>query len=468
MPQAGLTKYNSGFGHYSGGETMKKLGFDCSNSTVNTHEIANLREYVKAAHLMLHEKKGAGNDFLGWVDYPKGYDRNEFDRILKAAQRIRESSEVLLIIGIGGSYLGARAAVELLGHSFHNLLPKEKRKGPEIYFLGNNISGAYFKQLMEVVEAKSVSACVISKSGTTTEPAIAFRFVKSYLEKKYGKAGASERIFAITDASRGALKKLADSSGYESFVIADDIGGRYSVLTPVGLLPIAAAGIDIKSMLEGARDAWEEYQEAELEKNQCYQYAAVRNILGRRGKAIEVMINYEPSLHFFAEWWKQLYGESEGKDGKGIFPASMDFSTDLHSLGQFLQDGTRNMFETILHVEKPKMDVNIINDEENLDGLNFISGKTMDYVNKKAFQGTMLAHMDGGVPINVLNIPEINEYYFGQMVYFFEKACGISGYLLGVNPFDQPGVEEYKKNMFALLGKPGYEKLSEELNERLR
>ncbi len=447
---------------------MKKLSFDYSNSMVKDHEIANLSEYVKAAHNMLHEKTGAGNDFLGWVEYPVNYDRDEFERILKAADRIRSTSEVLLVIGIGGSYLGARAAFEMLAHSFHNLLPKDRRSAPQVYFLGNNISGTYFKQLMEATEGKSVSACVISKSGTTTEPAIAFRFVKAYMEEKYGKTEAAKRIYAITDASRGALKKLADTESYESFVIADDIGGRYSVLTPVGLLPIAAAGIDVKSMLEGAKDAWEEYSMPELEKNPCYRYAAVRSVLNRKGKAIEVMINYEPSLHFFAEWWKQLFGESEGKDGKGIFPASMDFSTDLHSLGQFLQDGTRNMFETILNVEKPRLEAEIINVEENLDGLNFISGKTMDYVNKKAFQGTMLAHMDGGVPISVLNVPEINEYYFGKLVYFFEKACGISGYLLGVNPFDQPGVEEYKKNMFALLGKPGYEKLGEELNKRLK
>ena len=447
---------------------MKKLEFDCSNSMIRDHELSYLREYVKSAHNMLHEKTGAGNDFLGWVDYPKNYDRDEFERIIKAAGRIKDSSEVLLVIGIGGSYLGARAAVELLGHSFRNLLPKDKRNAPEIYFLGNNISGTYLKELMEVIEGKSVSACVISKSGTTTEPAIAFRFVKSYLEAKYGKQEAAKRIYAVTDASRGALKRLADAEGYESFVIADDIGGRYSVLTPVGLLPIAAAGIDIRSILEGARDAWDEYNEPELDKNQCYRYAAVRSILARKGKAIEVLINYEPSLQYFAEWWKQLFGESEGKDGKGIFPASMNFSTDLHSLGQFLQDGSRNMFETILNVEKPRSEVEIIKDEENLDGLNFISGKTMDFVNKKAFQGTMLAHMDGGVPINVLNIPEISGYYFGKMVYFFEKACGISGYLLGVNPFDQPGVEEYKKNMFALLGKPGYEELREKLDKKLR
>ncbi|MGE5679080.1 MAG: glucose-6-phosphate isomerase [Pseudomonadota bacterium] len=447
---------------------MKKLSFDYSNSMVRDHEIAYMGEQVKAAHNMLHSKAGAGNDFLGWVDYPKSYDRYEFDRILQAAERIRENSEVLLVIGIGGSYLGARAAIELLGHSFHNLLPRDKRNAPEIYFLGNNISGTYYKQLMEAIEGKSVSACVVSKSGTTTEPAIAFRFVKAYLEEKYGKTEAARRIYAITDASRGALKKLASEEGYESFTIADDIGGRYSVLTPVGLLPIAAAGIDVRKILEGAVEAWKEYKEPHIEKNPCYQYAAVRTLLGRKGKAIEVMVNYEPALHYFSEWWKQLYGESEGKDGKGIFPASMDFSTDLHSLGQFLQDGTRNVFETILNVEKPKLEVEIINDEENLDGLNFISGKTMDFVNKKAYQGTMLAHMDGGVPINIINIPEINEYCFGKLVYFFERACGISGYMLGVNPFDQPGVEEYKKNMFALLGKPGYEALAQELNKRLK
>jgi glucose-6-phosphate isomerase len=447
---------------------MNMLKFDYSNSMLKDHEIDYFSRQIELAHNMLHEKTGAGKDFVGWVDYPSNYDKEELERILNAAQRIKDNSEVLLVIGIGGSYLGARAAVELLGHSFHNLVVKEKRKAPEIYFLGNNISGTYYKHLMEVIEGKSVSACVISKSGTTTEPAIAFRFVKAYIEKRYGKAEAAKRIYAITDAEKGALKKLAASEGYESFVIADDIGGRYSVLTPVGLLPIAAAGIDVKSILEGAKDAWKEYQEKDIAKNPCYQYAAVRNALSRKGKTIEVMISYEPSLHYFSEWWKQLYGESEGKDCKGIFPASMEFSTDLHSLGQYMQDGTRNVFETILNVEKPKEDIDIIRDEDDLDGLNYISGKTMDYVNKKAFQGTMLAHMDGGVPISIVTIPEVNEYYFGNLVYFFEKACGISGYLLGVNPFDQPGVEEYKKNMFALLGKPGYEKLGEDLNKRLK
>lgn len=447
---------------------MTRLEFDYSNAMLREYEISYMKEQIKTAHQMLHNKTGAGNDFLGWVDYPKNYDKEEFARVLAAAEKIKADSDVLLVIGIGGSYLGARAAIEFLGHGFHNLLPKDKRKAPAIYFLGNNISGTYYKQLMEIIEGKEVSACVISKSGTTTEPAIAFRFIKAFMEEKYGRAEAAKRIYAITDAKRGALKKLATAEGYESFVIADDIGGRYSVLTPVGTLPIAAAGIDITEMLRGAADAWEEYNEPDVTKNPCYQYAAARNLLYRKGKAIEVMISYEPALHYVAEWWKQLYGESEGKDGKGIFPASMEFSTDLHSLGQFLQDGTRNMFETILNVEKPKDDIVVIDDKENLDGLNFVSGKTMDFVNKKAYLGTMLAHQDGGVPISILNIPEISPYYFGKLVYFFEKACGISGYLLGVNPFDQPGVEEYKKNMFALLGKPGFESLGEELNKRLK
>lgn len=447
---------------------MTRLGFDYSNAMLRGYEIGYMKEQIRTAHQLLHNKTGAGNDFLGWVDYPKNYDKEEFARVLAAAEKIKADSDVLLVIGIGGSYLGARAAIEFLGHGFHNLLPKDKRKAPEIYFLGNNISGTYFKQLMEVIEGKEVSACVISKSGTTTEPAIAFRFIKAFMEEKYGRKEAAERIYAITDAKKGALKKLATAEGYESFVIADDIGGRYSVLTPVGTLPIAAAGIDITEMLRGAADAWEEYNEPDVMKNPCYQYAAARNLLYRKGKAIEVMISYEPALHYVAEWWKQLHGESEGKDGKGIFPASMEFSTDLHSLGQFLQDGTRNMFETILNVEKPKDDITIIDDKENLDGLNFVSGKTMDFVNKKAYLGTMLAHQDGGVPISILSIPEISPYYFGKLVYFFEKACGISGYLLGVNPFDQPGVEEYKKNMFALLGKPGFESLGEELNKRLK
>ncbi len=446
---------------------MSRLTLDYSKTFIKEHEIENLREAIKLSHKMLHEKTGAGSDFLGWVELPRNYDKDEFERVIAAAERIKSSSEVLLVIGIGGSYLGTRSAIEFLGHSFHNMLTKEERKAPAVYYLGNNISGVYYKQLMEVIEGKEVSVCVVSKSGTTTEPAIAFRLIKSFMEKKYGKAEAAKRTYAITDAARGALKKLADSEGYETFVIPDDIGGRYSVLTPVGLLPIAAAGMDIRKIMQGAADAYEEYKDDSLENNMCYQYAAVRNALYRKGKQIEVMIGYEPSVHFFAEWWKQLYGESEGKDGKGIFPASMEFSTDLHSLGQFLQDGTRNLFETVLNIEAPALEVEILNDEDNLDGLNFISGKTMDFVNKNAYKGTMLAHQDGGVPIMVLNIPEASEYIYGKLVYFFEKACGISGYMLGVNPFDQPGVEEYKKYMFALLGKPGYEELREVLQKRL-
>lgn len=447
---------------------MKALKLDYSKAMIKPYEMEYLKEQIKTAHQLLHNKTGAGNDFLGWVEHPLNYDKKEFEEILIAAEEIRKSSDVLIVIGIGGSYLGARAAIEALKHSFYNMLPKDKRKGPAVYFLGNNISSTYMHNLMELIEGMEVSLCVVSKSGTTTEPAIAFRLMKAFMEEKYGREKATKRIYAITDAKKGALKKLADAEGYKTFVISDDIGGRYSVLTPVGLLPIAAAGLDISRMMEGAAAACQEYNNEDLLSNECYKYAAVRNILYRRNKAIEVLISYEPALQYFMEWWKQLYGESEGKDGKGIFPASMLFSTDLHSLGQFVQDGTRNLFETIINVEKPREEVTIIEDKENLDGLNFISGKTMDYVNKQAFRGTMLAHNDGGVPISVLNVPELNEYYFGQMVYFFEKACGISGYLLGVNPFDQPGVEEYKKNMFALLGKPGYEELKEKLQSRLQ
>ncbi len=446
---------------------MKGLKFDYSKASIKPYELEYLQEQIKTAHKLLHSKTGAGNDFLGWVEHPLNYDRKEFEEIQKAAEQIRSNSDVLIVIGIGGSYLGARAAIEMLNHSFYNMLPKDKRKGPAVYFMGNNISSTYMSHLFQLIEGQEVSVCVVSKSGTTTEPAVAFRHMKAFMEEKYGRAEAAKRIYAITDAKKGALKKLADAEGYKSFVIADDIGGRFSVLTPVGLLPIAAAGLDIEKMLEGAAAAYKEFDNEDLGSNECYKYAAVRNIQYRKGKAIEVLLSYEPALQYFMEWWKQLYGESEGKDGKGIFPASMLFSTDLHSLGQFVQDGTRNLFETIINVEKPKEEVTIINDEENLDGLNFISGQSMDYVNKQAFKGTMLAHNDGGVPISVLNVPELNEFYFGQLVYFFEKACGISGYLLGVNPFDQPGVEEYKKNMFALLGKPGYEELKEKLEKRL-
>ena len=372
-----------------------------------------------------------------------------------------------MVIGIGGSYLGARAAIEMLSHSFYNVIDKEKRNGPVILYAGNSISSSYMADLIEAVEGKDFSVNVISKSGTTTEPAIAFRIFRDLLEKKYGKEEARSRIYATTDAKRGALKSLADKEGYESFVISDDVGGRYSVLTAVGLLPIAAAGIDIDAIMQGAKDAQELYNNSDLMTNDCYKYAVVRNALLRKGKNVEMMVNYEPALHFFAEWWKQLYGESEGKDNKGIFPAAADFSTDLHSMGQYIQEGQRILFETAILVEEPKKDIVIEEDAENIDGLNFLAGKTMDFVNKKASDGVCLAHTDGGVPNLVVSVPKLDEYYFGQLVYFFEKACGISGYLLGVNPFDQPGVEAYKKNMFALLGKPGYEAEKAELEKRL-
>lgn len=445
------------------------LRFDYSNALAfaGQHEIDYLADYVKAAHDQLHNKTGAGSDYLGWIDLPTQYDKEEFARIKEAAKRIQSNSEVLVVIGIGGSYLGARAAIEMLSHSFYNVLPQDKRGTPQIFFAGNNISSTYIKHLIELIGDRDFSVNVISKSGTTTEPAIAFRIFKELLENKYGKEGAKERIYATTDKAKGALKTVADSEGYETFVIPDDVGGRYSVLTAVGLLPIAVAGIDIDAMMQGAADASREYANPSLSENASYQYAAVRNALYRKGKTIEILVNYEPSLHFVSEWWKQLYGESEGKDHKGIYPASVDFSTDLHSMGQFIQEGTRNLFETVLQVDKSAEEIVIGEDKDDLDGLNFLAGKTVDFVNKKAFEGTLLAHTDGGVPNLVVTIPEISPYWFGYLVYFFEKACGISGYLLGVNPFDQPGVEAYKKNMFALLGKPGFESEKAELERRL-
>jgi glucose-6-phosphate isomerase len=443
-----------------------KLDYKNALGFVGEHEIQYLQKQIMDAHTMLHEKNGPGKDFLGWVELPNQYDREEFARILKSAEKIRTDSDVLIVVGIGGSYLGARAAIEALKHSFYNMLPKDKRNGPEIYFAGNNISSTYMAELLELIEGKDVSVNVISKSGTTTEPAIAFRILKDYMEKKYGKEEAKKRIYATTDKARGALKTLADSEGYESFVIPDDVGGRFSVLTAVGLLPIAAAGIDIAQMMKGAQDAYEACKKPFAE-NYCYLYAAVRNCLYRKGKTTEIMVNYEPSLHFVTEWWKQLFGESEGKDQKGIFPAGVDFSTDLHSMGQYIQDGLRNIFETVLNVEKCRKSVNMISTEDDLDKLNYLTGKEVDFVNKMAMQGTILAHNDGGVPNLVISIPEMSAYWFGYMVYFFEKACGISGYVLGVNPFDQPGVEAYKKNMFALLGKPGFEKEKAELEKRL-
>jgi glucose-6-phosphate isomerase len=448
---------------------MKTLQFDYSKASMflDEKEIKYFEGYVKTAHEMLHNKTGAGNDFLGWVDLPVNYDRDEFSRIKAAAEKIKSDSDVLIVIGIGGSYLGARAAIEMLSHSFYNSLSKGQRKTPEIYFVGNNISSTYIMDLLELIEGKDISVNVISKSGTTTEPAIAFRIFKEYLENKYGKAEAQKRIYATTDKARGALKKLAVEENYESFVISDDVGGRYSVLTAVGLLPIAVSGADIDKMMQGAADAHKLYTNPNLMENDCYKYAAARNALYRKSKTTEIMVNYEPSLHFVTEWWKQLYGESEGKDQKGIFPAGVDFSADLHSMGQYIQDGLRNIFETVLNVETPRKRMTVKADKDNVDGLNFLAGKEMDYINKKAFEGTLLAHTDGGVPNLILNIPELNEYWFGNLVYFFEKACGISGYLLGVNPFDQPGVEAYKKNMFALLGKPGYEEEKKRLEARL-
>jgi glucose-6-phosphate isomerase len=438
----------------------KALGF------VSEHEIAYFAPQIESAHQMLHGRSGPGSEFLGWMDLPVAYDREEFRRIEKAAAKIRSDSDVLVVIGIGGSYLGARAALDALGHSFSNCLPKERRKGPAIHFAGNNISPTYLADLLDLIEGQDVSVNVISKSGTTTEPAIAFRLFREYLEAKYGKDGARSRIYATTDKTRGALKTLAAAEGYESFAIPDDVGGRYSVLTAVGLLPIAAAGIDIGAMMRGAADSRDACAKP-FGENDCYRYAACRNALLRKGRTTEIMVNYEPSLHYVTEWWKQLFGESEGKDQKGIFPAGVDFTTDLHSMGQYIQDGMRNLFETVLHVEASRKSIKLIATKDNLDNLNYLEGKEMDIVNKMAMQGTILAHNDGGVPNLVLDVPAMDAYWFGYLVYFFEKACAISGYLLGVNPFDQPGVEEYKKNMFALLGKPGNEARKAELEKRL-
>ena len=446
-----------------------KVTFDYSKAAgfVQEHEMAYMSELVAQAKEKLVAKSGAGNDFLGWIDLPVDYDKEEFVRIQKAAEKIRKDSEVLLVIGIGGSYLGARAAIEFLGHSFANVVSKEIRKSPEIYYVGNSISSTYIKHLIDVVGDRDFSINMISKSGTTTDPAIASRVFKEIPEKKSAKEEAAKRIYATTDKAKGALKNLATEEGYETFVVPDDVGGRFSVLTAVGLLPIAVSGADIEKLMEGAAAGRKEALENDFAENGALQYAAIRNILLRKGKTIEVLANYEPSLHYVSEWWKQLYGESEGKDQKGIFPASVDLTTDLHSMGQFIQDGNRILFETVMNVETSKEEI-IINEEPvDLDGLNYLAGKTVDFINKSAMNGTILAHTDGNVPNLIVNIPEQNEYYLGQLFYFFEFACGISGYLLGVNPFNQPGVESYKKNMFALLGKPGFEAEREELLKRL-
>ena len=446
-----------------------KVSFDYSKAGafINAHEMESMKKITEAAKAELLGREGAGNDFLGWIDLPVDYDKDEFARIKKAAEKIKGDSEVLVVIGIGGSYLGARAAIEFLRHSFYNMVSKEIRKTPEIYFAGNSISTTYLKHLIDVIGDRDFSVNIISKSGTTTEPAIAFRVFKEMLEKKYGKEEAAKRIYATTDKARGALKKLSDEEGYEEFVVPDDVGGRFSVLTAVGLLPIAVSGADIDKLMEGAASGREAALQNAFEENDALLYAAVRNILHRKGKGVEILANYEPSLHYVSEWWKQLYGESEGKDQKGILPASVDLTTDLHSMGQFIQDGSRIMYETVMEVEESAEEILIGEEPVDLDGLNYLAGKSVDFVNKNAMNGTILAHTDGNVPNLLVKIPRQDEFSLGQLCYFFEFACGVSGYILGVNPFNQPGVESYKKNMFALLGKPGYEKEREELMKRL-
>ena len=447
----------------------RQVTFDYSKagSFISEEEIGYMKKPTLDAKETLVSKTGAGNDFLGWIDLPVDYDKEEFARIKAAAKKIQSDSDVLLVIGIGGSYLGARAAIEFLSHSFYNVLDKSVRKTPEIYFCGNSISSTYLKHLMDVVGDRDFSINMISKSGTTTEPAIAFRVFKEKLEAKYGKKGAAERIYATTDKAKGSLKHLSDEEGYETFVVPDDVGGRFSVLTAVGLLPIAVSGADIDKLMEGAASGRKRALENDFEENDALQYAALRNILLRKGKSVEILANYEPAVHYVSEWWKQLFGESEGKDNKGLFPASVDLTTDLHSMGQFIQDGSRVMFETVINIDTPREELTIGEEPVDLDGLNYLAGKTVDFVNKSAMNGTILAHTDGQVPNFMVTVPEVNEFYLGELFYFFEFACGVSGYLLGVNPFNQPGVESYKKNMFALLGKPSYEVQREELLKRL-
>ena len=448
---------------------MSKITFEYASAApfVADHDVENMKKITMDAKELLVSKTGPGNDFLGWIDLPVNYDKEEFARIKKAAAKIQSDSEVLLVIGIGGSYLGARAAIEFLRHGFYNMISKEQRKTPEIYFVGNSISSTYLKNLVDVIGDRDFSINMISKSGTTTEPAIAFRVLKEMMEKKYGKEEAAKRIYATTDKARGSLKSLATEEGYETFVVPDDVGGRFSVLTAVGLLPIAVSGADIDKLMEGAAAGRELALNSAFEDNDALKYAALRNIMLRKGKAIEILCNYEPAVHYVSEWWKQLYGESEGKDQRGIFPASVDLTTDLHSMGQFIQDGARNMFETVINVEQSRETITINEEPVDLDGLNYLAGQTVDFVNKSAMNGTILAHTDGQVPNFMIKVPEMNEFYLGELFYFFEFACGVSGYILGVNPFNQPGVESYKKNMFALLGKPGYEAQREELLKRL-
>lgn len=447
---------------------MTKVTLDYSKALdfFGEHELEQIKPAILAAHEELHNKTGAGNDFLGWLDWPEVYDKEEYEQVKQAAEKIKQDSDVLVVIGIGGSYLGARAAIEFLNNSFYNI--QAGRKGqPQVFFAGNSISSTYLHDLIELIGDRDFSVNVISKSGTTTEPAIAFRVFKELLIKKYGEEGARERIYATTDAAKGAMREEADKEGYQTFVIPDAIGGRFTVLTPVGLLPIAVAGGDIDELMAGALDGMKAYGVEDLDNNAAYQYAAVRNIFYRKGKSMEILVNYEPGLQFFAEWWKQLFGESEGKDQKGLYPASANFSTDLHSLGQYIQDGQRLMFETVLKVDNPRYDIEIPRMDSDSDGLQYLEGETIDFVNTKAFEGTVLAHTDGQVPNLVIHIDAMDARTLGQLIYFFEIAVAISGYLIGVNPFDQPGVEDYKDNMFALLGKPGYEDLKAELEDRL-
>ena len=447
----------------------QNVRFDYSKAMqfIDAAELEQMKREAEKAKEVLLSGSGEGNDYLGWVSLPVDYDKEEFARIEKAAQKIREDSDVLIVIGIGGSYLGARAANEFLNHSFYNNLDKNARKAPEIYYAGNSISGTYLKHLLDILGDRDFSVNVISKSGTTTEPAIAFRIFKALAEKKYGKEGAAKRIYATTDKARGALKTLADAEGYETFVVPDDVGGRYSVLTAVGLLPIAATGVNIRELMEGAADMRGRCFALNTDENDSMMYAAVRQLFLKNGKSIELLSNYEPSMHYVSEWWKQLFGESEGKDNKGLYPASVDFTTDLHSMGQFVQEGTRIMFETVVEIEEPRETIVLEKADEDLDGLNYLAGKDMTYVNSCAMNGTLLAHTDGNVPNLVVHVKDQSAYSLGQLFYFFEFACGVSGYILGINPFNQPGVESYKKNMFALLGKPGYEEQREALMARL-
>ena len=435
---------------------MANIKLDLKNSGITEKNIMEYKEQVENIHKELHERANNENDFVGWLELPTNYDKKEFARIKKAAKKIKKESDILVVIGIGGSYLGARAVIEALTSTFYNMQSEKQRKNPQILYVGNNLSPNYINDLLEIIEGKDFSVNVISKSGTTTEPAIAFRIFREILENKYGIEEARSRIYVTTDKEKGALKTLSNEEGYETFVIPDNVGGRYSVLTAVGLLPIACSGIDIDKLMKGAQIAQDRYNDPDLKYNECYKYAVARNILHKTNKDIEILVNYEPKMHYFTEWWKQLYGESEGKNQKGIFPAGVDFTTDLHSMGQYIQEGQRKIFETVIRIENSNSDITIQKDEDNLDGLNYLTGKTLDYVNKKAMEGTIKAHVSGNVPNILINMEKLDEENIGELIYFFEKACSISGMILGVNPFNQPGVEEYKKNMFHLLKKPGY------------